>query len=326
MNMKYLKLHYVVLISLLSLISCNKGDPTDIHSDYFVPIWENIINNEYPTSDGINIGIKYLGVRNWSALSDPPYIFVGATFPESSFANSFDREVTTRKNSANLFFNFPDPYIGHMDMPRGIEYLKVLKEALKSNEYKSFKNPSRPYKFRLANLGSLSYVEKFFPDNKRFAKALEQLCRQTLKMEHVKSLSLGEIVFKGFSAWMDVPSKGLFAEAPSNIENLVYIRELTYGVSAYFIIASDHRFNDVLNAFKSSFVDAFEKPEGVLNKSQISLLTVSDISQEGIIKDSFADLKAFVEDPFEKGNQYGYPILCKGYRVKDNSVFVPEKE
>jgi len=195
--MKYLKSHYVVLISLLFLISCNKSDPTDIHSDDFVPIWENIINNESPTSNGINIGIKYLGVRNWSALSDPPYIFVGATFPESSFANSFDREVTARKNSAYLFFNFPDPYIGNMDMPQGVEYLKVLKEALKSDEYKSFKNPSRPYKFRLANLGSLSYVEKLFPENKRFANALEQLCRQTLKMEHVNSLSLGEIVFKG---------------------------------------------------------------------------------------------------------------------------------
>jgi hypothetical protein len=332
--MRYLNLPYVLLMCLLSLMSCNKDDaqsdiipePTDIHSGRYVPTWENLVNNESTTSEGTNIGVKYLGVRDWSALSEPPFIFVGAVYPESTYANYFDKDVTSAKHPSDIFFNFPNPYIGHMNKTRWVEYLQNLKDALKSDEYKSFKSPSQPYKFRLANLGSLSYIENLIPDNKKFAKALEDICRQTLKMDNVKSLTLGEVVFKGFSVTMDIPSKGIFIDPPTNIDNLVYIRELTYGTSAYFVIASDHRFQDVLDAFKSSFVDAYEREAGALNKSQIRLLTISDISQEGIIKGSFGDLKTFMKDPFENGKQYGYPILCKGYRVKDNSVFVQEKK
>lgn len=297
-------------------------DTNENYLDKLVPTWENLIDNESTTFDGTNISVRYLGIKNSSALSDPPYIFVGAVFPKSSFANYFDKEVTAPKNSEDLFFNFPNPYIGHMNNPRGFEYLKELKYALRSDEYKSFKSPARPYKFRLANLGSLSYLSKFFPDNERFAKVLEEICKQHFNMDNVKSLTLGEVIFKGFSVSMDIPGKGLFINPPTNIDDLVYIRELTYGASAYFIIASDQRYQDVLNTFKNSFVDAYKKKGGSLNDSQISLLTISDIRQEGIVKTSFADLETFVEDPFESGKQYGYPILCKGCYVKDNSVYI----
>lgn len=329
--MKLLKLLCVCLVTQLSLISCNKGgvqsdilpeDLTDIHAGRVVSNWENLINNESASLDGTNIGVRYLGVSNYLSSSVPPSIAVGAVFPESSFAKDFDKEVTASKKPADLFFNFPDPYIKHMENPRGFEYLKGLKDAMKSEEYKSFKSPSIPYKFRLANLGALSNIEQFFPDNKKFATALQEVCRQAFKMDNVKSLTLGEIVFKGFSVSMDVPAKGLFVDSSTNTDNLIYIRQLTYGVSAYFVIASDHRYQDVLNAFKHSFSEAYEKQGGVLNNSQISLLTISDQYQQGAIKTTFADLKTFLSDPFQGGKQSGYPILCKGCWVKDNAVFV----
>lgn len=287
----------------------------------FSPTWDKLIDRESPITDGVFIGTRYLGVQNWLSLASPPYLYVGATFPQSTFATSFDKEVTDGKYPIDLLFNFSIPYIGRMENPRGTEYLQKMKEAVNSDEYKSYTRSFQPYKGRLANLQSLSNIESCFPDNKDFGKTLEKITRQEFNLNHIKSLSIGEIVFKGFTVSMDVPAQGLFINTPSNLTDLVYIRALTYGVAAYFVIASDHSYKDVLTAFKTSFVDAYEKPDGVLNESQIILLTVSDVNQEADIKASFDDLKRFVEKPFSNGQLYGYPIFCKGYSAQDNSIF-----
>ena len=62
---------------------------------------------------------------------------------------------------------------------------------------------------------------------------------------------------------MDVPSNGLFINEPTSSEKLIYIRSLTYGVSAYFIVASEAPYKEVLTAFKDSFMDDYNNPKGV---------------------------------------------------------------
>lgn len=59
--------------------------------------------------------------------------------------------------------------------------------------------------------------------------------------------------------------------------------------------------------------------------TQIILLTVSNIRQTADISKSFEDLQVYLKDPFMNGQTYGYPILCKGQYVKDNSAFVNKK-
>ena len=68
---------------------------------------------------------------------------------------------------------------------------------------------------------------------------------------------------------MDVPSNGLFTNEPTSSEKLIYIRSLTYGVSAYFIVASEAPYKEVLTAFKDSFMDDYNNPKGVLHNSKI---------------------------------------------------------
>ena len=70
---------------------------------------------------------------------------------------------------------------------------------------------------------------------------------------------------------MDVPSKSIFMNEPSSLEDLVYIRSLTYGVTAYFVVASEKSYQDVLSVFKNSFMDDYNNPKGILHKSQIVL-------------------------------------------------------
>lgn len=124
---------------------------------------------------------------------------------------------------------------------------------------------------------------------------------------------------------MDVPSNGLFINEPMSSEKLIYIRSLTYGVSAYFIIASEAQYKDILTAFKDSLMDNSQDPEGVLHKSQIILLTATNINQETNIKTTFNDLNNFLKDPFKHGETYGYPIYCLGLYTKNNEIFNAKK-
>ena len=70
---------------------------------------------------------------------------------------------------------------------------------------------------------------------------------------------------------MDVPSKSIFINEPSSLEDLVYIRSLTYGVTAYFVKKKKKSYQDVLSVFKNSFMDDYNNPKGILHKSQIVL-------------------------------------------------------
>jgi len=283
----------------------------------FLLQWDSFIDNSAETTD-IFIGTKYLGIQGWPLVANPPYIYIGATFPKNTFASSFDGEVKGNKQPLDLTFNFPAPYTTEMEEVKGTEYLKKLKEAMSSEEYKSYTPPARPYIAKLAKLNSLANLDSCFSENKNFGNTFELIAKQEIEMENVKSLSVGEIVFKGFTVSMEAPSNGLFVDTPTNLSDLVYIRTLTYGVTAYFVIASEHSYQDVLTAFKN---DDYKNPEGILHKSQIILLTVSDVNQEAIIKSSFDDLKEFMNKPFYNKEAYGYPIFCKGFYAEDNQVF-----
>lgn len=297
------------------LVTQIAGDPKD-----FSPQWDSFIDNSTENSD-IFIGTKYIGVQNWPLAANPPYIYIGATFPKESFADTFDKEVRGNKHPIDLTFSLPVPYTTSMKNVSGIEYMQKLKEVMKSEEYKSYTPSTKPYIAKLANIKSFPNLEGCFPDNKRFGKLVEIIAKQKLEMKGIKSLSVGKVIFQGFTASMDTPSNGIFMDIPENFNELIYIRTLTYGVTAYFVIASEYPYQDVLKALKSY---DYQKTKETISKSQIILLTVSDISQEAILKSSFDDLNKFLANPFQNKYTYGYPVFCKGFYVKDNEVLIED--
>lgn len=291
--------------------------------DEFSLRWETLIDDSRNENDFL-ISTRYLGIQGWSCLATPPHLYVGATFPQSTFATSFDKEVVDKKYPIDLTFDFPVPYTTRMETVKGSEYLQKIKDAIRSEEYQSYTSPRRPHLVRFAALNSLSDIQACFPDNEGFGHTLQRIGQQELDMKNVKSLCMGEIIFKGFTVSMDVPSKGLFINEPFSPEDLVYIRTLTYGASAYFVIASDHSYQDVLTSFKKSFIDDYNNPKGVLHNSQIILLTVSGTDQEAEVKETFEDLSTFLKSPFMNGDTYGYPLYCKGFYTKNNMIFMRE--
>ena len=298
-------------------------NPKDTVQNKFIFQWDTLIDDS-KNDDEFFIGNQYIGVQRWECLATPPHIYVGATFPKSSFATTFDRENIDKKHPIDLTFNFPIPYITCMEDVKGSEYLQKIKEALKSKEFQSYTSPQRPYIIKFAELKSLSNIESCFPYNKDFGNTLKKIALQEFNVENIKSLCIGEVIFKGFTTSMDVPSNGLFTNEPTSSEKLIYIRSLTYGVSAYFIVASEAPYKEVLTAFKDSFMDDYNNPKGVLHNSKIILLTTSDINQEAEVKATFNDLNNFLKNPFMGGKIYGYPIYCTGFYVKNNKIFTRE--
>lgn len=287
------------------------------------PKWETLINDSREKET--DISSRYLGIHGWWCIANPPSVYVGAVFPESTFATSFDKSVTEKKQPINLTFNFQIPYMTPMEDVRWIQYQKKMQEAIASKEYKDFKFPTRPYIVQFAELNSLDDLSLCINDNESFANTLVKIGKQELDIQPVKSLCVGKVVFKSFTVSMDIPVNGVFVEPPSNPDGLVYVRSLTYGTSAYFIIASKYQYQEVLSALRGPFIENYTNHEEVLKNSQIILLTVSDINQTANIGHSFADLQTYLNNPFMDGYTYGYPIFCKGYYVKDNNLYVEQR-
>lgn len=146
--------------------------------------------------------------------------------------------------------------------------------------------------------------------------------KQNLDLKDIESLCVGKVVYKNFTVSMDTPENGLFIETPSNLNELVFVRSLTYGTSAYFLIASRFNYQEVLSALKGPYLEEKQREE-VLKESQIILLTVTDIRQTANISKSFNELQNYLNNPFtnEPTFAYGYPIFCQGQYAKDNSLY-----
>ena len=329
MKKKYAWNLLLLSLSIFGMIGCDKDEAlpdkhqnTEKEEVVSSPQWDILIDNS--SDDETDISSKYLGIQGWWSIANPPAIYVGAVFPKNSFATSFDREVREQKYPIPLTFSFQTPYMTTMEDVGHHEYLKKMKEAVKSEEYKNFKYPVRPYLVKLAALNKMSDLSFCIDDNDEFVNTLIKIGEQELDVQNAGSLCVGRVVFKGFTVSMETPENGLFIKNPSDMDELVYVRSLTYGTSAYFIIASKYQYREVLTALKGPFTENDKSAEEVLKNSQIILLTVSDINQTANISKSFDELQTYLNNPFMNGETYGYPISCKGQYVKDNAIFVKD--
>lgn len=279
--------------------------------------WDNIVCNQL-SSNELFIGNQYLGIQNWDCIGNPPQIYPSAVFPETTFAKSFDKEVNEAKRPISLYTDFSNPFVSTIKQPSGVAYQHFVKDLIKSEEYESNKQPHL-HLYRLANISSVENLSKIFPDNGTLAKSLEDIVKQKVNAEHFQNWIVGEVVFKGFSVTMDAPGqKGLFENSNIQTKGLVYLRSMTYGATAYFIMGSNLPYDEVKTLLSTpSIVDnAKEK----LSKSAIILISNSSIDQNAALSTSFEALNAFIEAPYTKGS-YGYPIYCTGCYLDDNRFF-----
>lgn len=198
----------------------------------------------------------------------------------------------------------------------------MLAESLKSKQYKEFtKNRHSPFEIRLSEVFSNQDICKAFPNNTTLGKAISDEVKKEPLKGNSKSLLIGELRSNSFTVYMDFPPNGLFKDEKVNRnDNSVYIRSITYGKVAYFIIENSYPYKDIESTILSKFSLHSATDKGILEKSEITLFAISDNLQTAKVFKTFQDLDYFINDVFTE-NIYGYPIYCQGVYTKDNTVF-----
>lgn len=318
-----------ILITAISFISCFavtscsndepmminvKTDPIPEYNKHTSVAWDTIVCNQL-SKNQIYIGSRYLGIQNWDCNGNPPSIYLGAVFPEDSFGNLFDREVNGLKNPIEAYTDFSDPFISIIEKPSGAGYNKYVKDALRSEEYKTSKAPQLDL-FRFTNITDLDYLSDVLSDNRAFSEKIREVVEQYENTDNINNWTVGEIIFKGFSVTMDIPEAGVFMNKDISEKGLVYVRSITYGASAYFVIGSDLPFKDIKELLSS--LSESDGNESKLNTTSITVFTNSSLGQNAVVHRSLESLSTFLRNPYDK-DEYGYPVYCTGCYLEDNS-------
>lgn len=317
-----------------------KGDkplvdiPKDTIQEKFLPKWDALIDDSNDNGD-IFIGTQYLGIQGWSHLATPPYIYIGAVFPESEFGKNFSKELLYPRNPIDISTSFPDSYIGEITKETGgLGYKKFLKDVLKSSEYKKFtQNGGREsLDFQCTEYFSYTDIEKAFSSNAGLAKIFSAKVQSNSRKTNIKSRLLGQLISRNFTVTMEVPANGFFKDKSkdTSAENPVYVRSISYGKIALLAIESEYSFEEVKKAVEagvkwkifSAGGNFSSKDTEILQKSTITLYLISDDTsgEANQFFNSLDDIKNAFKINYSESN-FGLPIFCKGYYTKDNSLF-----
>lgn len=276
------------------------------------------------SEDDLFIGDLYISVNNRYMVTPPP-LYIGAAYSEKNFGISFKPEITASRNPLDVVFDFTIPFTGILEKKYGsIGYKELLNDALESKQYKKYMNNRlSPFDIKLVEVYTYKDIEKAFPYNRSLGELLSQEAKKASKIKGIKSRTMGLLANRSFFVYADIPVDGFFEdkEMNENPENLVYIRSITYGKTAYFVIESPYSSKEVKEAVKGKL--SLSNPDNgaeILKNSTITLFVVSDNQQIAHIYTSFQDLDEFLETPFNE-HYYGYPIYCQGVYTKDNTFF-----
>lgn len=334
MKFEYLNVIFISLLVMSSLSACDKEETTNNRKvpnhpeepdkgrfDEAPFAWDYLFSTV--TEDDLFIGDLYLSVDNRYMVTPPP-LYLGAAYSEKNFGISFKPEIIASRNPLDVIFDFTKPFTGTIDKKHGsVGYKELLADALESKQYKEYiTNRLSPFDIKLVEVYTYEDIEKAFPNNASLGELLSKEAQKTSKKKDIKSRTAGVLANRSFSVYVDTPVQGFFEDKAmnENPENPVYIRSLTYGKTACFVIQSTYSYKEVEEAVKSklSLSNTVGKGVEILKNSTITLFVVSDSRQTANVYTNFQDLDKFLETPFNE-HLYGYPIYCQGVYTKDNA-------
>lgn len=340
MNLQIIRF-LLLFLSCVLVTSCDNNDspgrpgnekPGD--EETFSPHWDYIVETGMPDSQTF-IGTRYLGIddRNESIPMPPSDgLYVGCVCKSDCFGNSFDDEVTGDKNQAGIIATFGNGWSDYMAndyIPRLINYVDFMKSTTRSQEYADFiADKHSPGVYGFCNLESMDNLKYFFSDNMKFAEGIAESIRLRSGIESPGSLMFGKAVFKGMTVALETPGDGIFKTAPADAGSLVYIKSLTYGASAYFVVVSDKEYADVMACFNGlggrTLQEEFSEEDGVLRGSEIYTFIIDDVTQNARVGTTVDSLIDFMANPF-KPLGYGYPLYVDGRWLNGDGAYRPEK-
>ncbi|WP_294605755.1 hypothetical protein [uncultured Bacteroides sp.] len=326
------KLGCVFLSLLLTLFcsSCSKEKEDPLNPESTAGRFENApfkwdFVHPATTADDMFIGDRNISVKNWYVVT-PPAFYVGAAYTEKEFKRSFKPEIAAYKKPIDVIFTFTKPFTGTLEKGSGASgYMKLLVKSLDSQEYKEYiESKHSSLGVKLVEIYSSTDLNKVFPNNDGIlGENLAKVMSNGSKINDVKSRLAGELSSINFTSYMDYPANGFFQDKENDMsqDNPVYVRSISYGKAAFFVIESKYSYKEVADAVLSKLsLSNVENTEDILKNSTITLFTVADSQQTAEVYRSFTDLDAFLNTPFTELS-YGYPIFCQGAYAKDNTPF-----
>lgn len=275
------------------------------------------------TDDQLFIGDKFISVENRFVVTPPP-LYIGAAYNKKDFGTSFSPEITNAKNPIDIIFNFHVPFTGTVNQEHGsVGYKTLLAESLKSKQYKEYiKNKHSPYEIRLTEIFSNQDIQKAFSNNTKLGEIISNEVEHISSKKAIRSRLIGQIRSESFTAYMDFPVNNFFKEKVDMQEKPVYIRSLSYGKVAYFVIESNYSYEKVEQLILSKFAlqNTLDNEMDILKESIIELFTITDQLQTAKISNTFQDLEEFINAPFTESS-YGYPIYCQGVYTENNAFY-----
>lgn len=277
------------------------------------------------TEDDLFVGDRNISVKSWYVVT-PPAFYVGAAYTEKEFKRTFRSEIAAFKKPIDVIFTFTKPLTGTLVKGTGeLDYKRLLAESLDSQEYKEYiENKHTSFGVKLVEIYSSTDLNKAFPNNGGIlGELLTKAMSNGDKINDVKSRLAGELSSINFTSYMDYPANGFFQDKGNDTrqDNPVYVRSISYGKAAFFVVESKYSYKEVADAILSKLsLSNVKNTEEILKNSTITLFTVMDFQQIAEIYRSFADLDAFLSTPFTELS-YGYPIFCQGAYTKDNTPF-----
>lgn len=320
------------LLIFVTMVSCDsKNDPSDEPEqpdEGTLEIkWDYLVENGSLPEKQMFIGTRYLGIDDYNgSVAAPPSdaLYVGAVFPKTDFGKDFENEVSGAKNVAPVRVSFGQTPVG-MDVefvPSQINYKGFIRDILASEEWATFvERTHSPAVYGICNLRSITNLVYLFPDNPKFAEGMAESIRLRSSIKTPKSLLFGKVEIQGMRIAMELPKEGLFLTSPADKEELVYIKSLTYGATAYFVVISDRKYDEVMGCFKGlhgSLLDAFKSEGGLLRGSEIYSFITDSTSENAMVATDIGTLVDFTASPFTL-QKFGYPLYVDGRSVSYDS-------
>ena len=334
MRRKFITVYFVALVSVPLISSCSKdefevGELKSINEHAISQVqreceWEESFHPKTSTRS-INESYEFVpvGIKN---------VYTGMILKGDELNNGKMKPITEKADPLGLVFTVPSFYIGWLQQPNYINYMKEFKTALNDENFSG--QQIEEFEYDLKQFSKYSEMKLAFGSNVDICSILKiEGSYESNQIQHKTGL-FARVCQKNFDGVIDYPEDGNIFNDNSKLSkypDAVYVNSITYGRMAIISIESDSSYNAVKSAFKIALKAKKVNGEISMNAQAKKLLQEADIriwirggNGEDVVKTiaGFDEFTNFIVNggTFTK-DVPGQPIFCTVNRADDNSAF-----
>lgn len=334
MRRNFITVYFVALVSVPLISSCSKdefevGELKSINEHAISQVqreceWEESFHPKTSTRS-INESYEFVpvGIKN---------VYTGMILKGDELNNGKMKPITEKADPLGLVFTVPSFYIGWLQQPNYINYMKEFKKALNDENFSG--QQIEEFEYDLKQFSKYSEMKLAFGSNVDICSILKiEGSYESNQIQHKTGL-FARVCQKNFDGVIDYPEDGNIFNDNSKLSkypDAVYVNSITYGRMAIISIESDSSYNAVKSAFKIALKAKKVNGEISMNAQAKKLLQEADIriwirggNGEDVVKTiaGFDEFTNFIVNggTFSK-DVPGQPIFCTVNRADDNSAF-----